>query len=60
MLRQRLEVEATELKFIGNNLMIQHIEVGKPPIADSAQIDYLFHRMFAVVRLLLKSSNRGG
>ena len=23
-------------------------------------IDYLFHRMFAIIRLLLKSSGRGG
>jgi hypothetical protein len=40
--------------------MIRHTEVGKPGIAESVQVDYLFHRMFAMVRLLLKSSNRGG
>ena len=34
-------------------------EVGKPPIAESAQVDYLFHRMFAIIRLLLKSRWRG-
>lgn len=60
VLRERLEIEAKELNFIGNNLMIRHTEVGKPPIAESAQVDYLFHRLFAMVRLLLKSSNRGG
>jgi hypothetical protein len=59
VLRERLETEARELNFIGNNLMIRHTEVGKPPIADSAQVDYLFHRMFAMIRLLLKSSGRG-
>jgi hypothetical protein len=59
VLRDRLETEAKELNFIGNNLMIRHTEVGKPPIAESAQIDYLFHRMFAMIRLLLKSSGRG-
>lgn len=58
--RERLETEAKELNFIGNNLMIRHTEVGKPPVAQSAQVDYLFHRMFAVIRLLLKSSGRGG
>ena len=35
-------------------------ERGKPGIAESAQVDYIFHRMFAMIRLLLKSSNRGG
>ena len=59
VLRERLEIEARELNLIGNNLMIRHTEVGKPPITESAQIDYLFQRMFAMVRLLLKSSGRG-
>lgn len=60
VLRDRLESEAKELTFLGNNLMIRHTEVGKPAIAESAQVDYLFHRMFAMIRLLLKSSHRGG
>jgi len=59
-LRERLEAEAKELTWIGNNTMIRHTEVGKPPIAESAQVDYLFHRMFAIIRLLLKSSGQGG
>jgi hypothetical protein len=59
-LRARLEKEAMELTEIGNNFMIRHTETTKPPIAESAQVDYLFHRLFAIVRLLLKSSNRGG
>lgn len=58
--RTLLENEARELTTIGNNLMIRHTEVGKPPVTESAQVDYLFHRMFSIVRLLLKSSNRGG
>jgi hypothetical protein len=57
--RERLEIEARELNFIGNNLMIRHTEVCKPPIGESAHVDYLFHRMFAMIRLLLKSSGRG-
>jgi hypothetical protein len=60
VLRDRLECEAKELTFLGNNLMIRHTEVGKPPVAQSPQVDYLFHRMFAMIRLLLRSSNRGG
>lgn len=60
VLRDRLEGEAKELTLIGNNLMIRHTEIGKPAIVESAQVDYLFHRMFAMIRLLLKSSGRGG
>jgi hypothetical protein len=60
VLRARLESEARELNLVGNNLMIRHTEVGKPSIAENAQVDYLFHRMFAMIRLLLKSSGRGG
>ena len=58
--RRHLEVEARELTGIGNNLMIRHTEVGKPAIASSVQVDYLYHRMFALIRLLLKSTDRGG
>lgn len=60
VLRQHLEEEAHKLTAIGNGLMIRHTEVGKPPIAESAQVDYLFHRMFALILLLLKSSGRIG
>jgi len=60
VLREHLEIDAKELSWLGNNLMIRHTEVGKPPIAESAQVDYLFHRMFALIRLLLKQSGRGG
>jgi hypothetical protein len=60
VLRGRLENEALELTSLGNNLMIRHTEVGKPAIVESAQVDYLFHRMFAMIRLLLKSTGRGG
>jgi hypothetical protein len=59
VLRQHLEEEAHKLTAIGNGLMIRHTEVGKPTITESAQIDYLFHRMFALILLLLKSSGRG-
>jgi hypothetical protein len=60
LFRERLEVEARELTLFGNVFMIRHTEMGKPPLASSAQVDYLFHRMFAMIRLLLKSSGRGG
>lgn len=55
-----LETEARLLTDIGNNFMIRHAEVTKTPIADEAHVDFLFHRLFAVIRLLLKKTNRGG
>ena len=52
--------ETKELTYIGNTFMIRHTETDKVPISESPLIDYLFHRMFAIIRLLLKSSGRGG
>jgi hypothetical protein len=54
--RARLEKEARELTEIGNNFMIRHTETDKTPIVDSSQVDYLFHRMFAMIRFLLHSN----
>jgi hypothetical protein len=59
-LRSRLEQEARELTDIGNTFMIRHTETDKVPVVDSAHVDYLFHRMFSLIRLLLKASGRGG
>jgi hypothetical protein len=54
-LRQRVEIEAQQLTEIGNNFFIRHTEVTKPPIADSHQVDYLFHRLFSFIRMTLQS-----
>jgi hypothetical protein len=59
-LRMALDSEAAELTRIGNNFTIRHTEVGKTEIASSEHIDYLFHRMFALIRLLLRATGRGG
>ena len=59
-MRERVERELRELTEIGNNFMIRHTEVGKTPVEDANQIDYLFHRMFSSIRLLLKATDRGG
>ena len=56
--RNRLEQEALQLTDIGNKFMIRHTEIDKVPISDSAHIDYLFHRMFSMIWLLLKTSGR--
>ena len=58
--QEHLEKEARELTDIGNKFMIRHTETDKVPINESTHIDYLFHRMFAMIHLLLKSSGRGG
>ena len=58
--RDVLEVEARMLTNIGNDFMIRHTEVNKVLIANEEQVDYLFHKMFAMIRLLLRSTNRGG
>jgi len=58
--RRVLEDEANYLTGVGNTFMIRHTEVGKTPIASQEQVDYLFHRMFALIRLILRSTGRGG
>jgi hypothetical protein len=55
-----LEDDARFLTDIGNNFMIRHTEINKTPIGDDEHVDFLFHRLFAVIRLLLRKSNRGG
>src|SRR5699024_1708235 len=45
--------EALKLTEIGNSFHIRHSEVGKPEIEDSEHVDYLFHRLFSLISLLL-------
>lgn len=53
-LRARLEVEATELTSIGNSHLIRHSEVTQMPVIDVDHVDYLFHRLFAMIQLMLR------
>ena len=55
-----LEDEAYELTRIGNNFTIRHSETDKVPLELSEHVDYLFHRLFALIRLLLRTTGRGG
>jgi hypothetical protein len=48
----RLEEEAQELMAIGNNHLMRHSEVNQVPVIDVDQVDYLFHRLFAVIQLV--------
>ncbi len=54
-LRAILEVEARELTDIGNRFMIRHSEVHKVPVRESVHQDYLFHRMFSLIYLLIRT-----
>ncbi|MCL4858833.1 MAG: hypothetical protein KJZ93_05475, partial [Caldilineaceae bacterium] len=56
--RQLLDNEAKTLTNIGNSFHIRHSEVTQSAILDSEHVDYLFHRLFSLVQLLL--NKRGG
>lgn len=58
--RQMLSDEALALTNIGNAYRIRHSEITQELLTTPEQIDYLFARMFAFVRIVLKSTNRGG
>lgn len=55
--KSRLDNEGRELTAIGNQFMIRHTETNKVPVGDSDQVDYLFHRMFSLIWLILKKLN---
>ena len=58
-LRQAVEDEASALTRIGNDFMIRHTEVGKVAVATSRDVDYFFQRLFSLIHLLLRATNRG-
>jgi hypothetical protein len=58
--RQLLAREAVELTNIGNSFRIRHSEITQEALTSPDQIDYLFMRMFAFVRMVLKGTGRGG
>lgn len=56
--RTLLEDEAKQLHGIGNNFHIRHFKTECTEITRIEQYDYLFHRLFALVNLLLVSLKR--
>jgi hypothetical protein len=48
-LRAVLEAEAKAISAIGNRFHIRHSEVDKAPIVRDEDLDYLFHRPFALI-----------
>jgi hypothetical protein len=57
--REMLGQEAKSLTDIGNTFRIRHAETTQEMLITSEQVDYLFHRMFSFVRLVLKTTGRG-
>ncbi len=59
-LRQALADEAAALTKIGNSHRIRHSEVSQEALETTAQVDFLFGRLFAFIHLLLGASGRLG
>lgn len=55
-MRARLDTESQELTSIGNSHLIRHSEVSQVPVIDADQVDYLFHRLFAMIQLMLRKN----
>jgi len=53
--REMLEEEAKKLTDIGNSFHIRHTEIQQTLISDSHIIDYLFHRLFCMIMVVLKN-----
>lgn len=51
--RKLLETEAAAITAIGNQFHIRHFETDKFPIDRDSHVDYLFHRLWALLWLLL-------
>ena len=50
-----LEREAKELTWIGNNFQIRHSETNQEKITENRHIDYLFHRLFSLIQMILRT-----
>jgi hypothetical protein len=58
--RDMLEREAAELTKIGNDFQIRHFEAGKHFVGGADHNDYLFHRLFALMHLILFRRSQSG
>ena len=54
--RQLLEKEAIELREVGNSYLLRHHERSQTPVIDVDHVDYLFHRLFALVDLVIRKN----
>ena len=53
--RKLIENEAQSLTVVGNKFHIRHSETAQIEIQSEDQIDYLFHRLFALIWLVLRA-----
>ena len=51
---EALDKDAIGLTWVGNNLRIRHSETDKEKLARNEHIDYLFHRMFSLIQMILR------
>ncbi len=54
--RQLLDKEAFELREIGNSYLLRHHERSQTPVIDADHVDYLFHRLYALVDLVIRKN----
>jgi hypothetical protein len=53
--REVLEQDARALTDIGNRFQIRHSETSQVPLRRNDHVDYLFHRLFALIWLVLRA-----
>ena len=58
VLRSIVMEEFKAMTRIGNDLRIRHSEVGKEPVGNKGEKDYLFMRLFSLIWLMLKGTGR--
>lgn len=54
--REVLETEAKKLTELGNTHLLRHHEISQTPVVDSQHVDYLYHRLFAMIVLLISKN----
>lgn len=54
--RQLPEKEALALREIGNSYLLRHHERSQTPVIDTDHVDYLFHRLFSLVDLVIRKN----
>lgn len=55
--RDALQQEAKELTSIGNNFQIRHSEANQEKITENKHVDYLFHRLFSFIQMILRTKS---
>lgn len=54
--RAALETEARALTEFGNSYLLRHHELKQTPVIDPQHVDYLYHRLFAMVELVIRKN----